>query len=83
MKNVAFVKWVKSNLLRAYTFSDETAPGDPQYLGFVDQAGNWVIMKVTALRVTFAKGTGDYHANFSQCENIEYLDYFKLLRNKS
>jgi len=78
MKSVVFVKWVKSNLLRGYTFSDNTEAGDPQYFGFVDQAGNWVIMKVTASKATFAKGTEDYNANFSNCENLVYSYYFKL-----
>jgi len=78
MRDVAFVKWVKSDLLRAYTYTDATAAGDPQYLGFVDKAGNWTIMKVTALGVKFAKGTANYNANFSNCENLGYSYYFKL-----
>jgi len=82
MRTVTFIKWVKSNLLRGYEFSDETAPGDPQYLGFVDKSGNWCIMKVTALGVTFAKGTEDYHANFSNCEGLTYSYYFKLFRSQ-
>ena len=82
MRDVAFVKWVKSDLLRGYIFSDNTAAGDPQYFGFVDQAGNWCIMKVTALGVTFAKGTANYNANFSNCENLDYSYYFELSWDK-
>lgn len=78
MRDVAFVKWVKSNLLRCYIFIENTAAGDPQYFGFEDESGNWCIMKVTALGATFAKGTSDYHANFSSCASLTYLDYFKL-----
>ncbi len=78
MRDVAFVKWVKTKLLRGYTFSNETAAGDPQYLGFVDKSGNWYIMKVTASGATFAKGTANYAANFSNCVNLVYSYYFKL-----
>jgi len=82
MREVAFIKWVKTKLLRDYTFSDETAAGDPQYLGFVKESGAWCIMKVTALGAQFAKGASDYHANFSNCENLDYSYYFKLSRSQ-
>ena len=78
MRDVAFVKWVKSDLLRGYIFIENTAAGDPQYFGFEDQAGKWVIMKVTALGAKFAKGTSDYHANFSNCASLTYSYYSKL-----
>ena len=83
MRDVAFIKWVKDKLLRGYTFKEETAPGDPQYLGFEDESGNWCIMKLTASGATFAKGSVDYHANFSNCENLDYSYYFNLFRSQA
>ena len=61
-----------------YKFSDNTATGDPQYFGYVTKDQDWYIMKLTASGARFAKGSGNYAANFSNAANLTYYYFFEL-----
>ncbi len=61
-----------------YKFSDNTASGDPQYFGYVDKDENWYVMKFTATGARFAKGSGNYAANFANCPNLTYSYFYEL-----
>lgn len=61
-----------------YKFSDNTAPGDPQFLGYVDKDQNWYIMKLTSSGARFANGVGNYATNWGNRESLTYYYFFEL-----
>lgn len=61
-----------------YVIHDRDEGGAIEYFGYVDIYENWIIKRVTASSVRYAKGSGDYADNYSDRAILTYDYLFNL-----
>lgn len=64
-----------------FEISDEDISGDPQYFGYLDQDGSWLIHEynMTAGTHRYAVGTESYAANWANKAGLSYGYYSALV----
>lgn len=76
--NVDTLEWEnaiggETSPLSRYAITDMDDSADPAYYGYVDQAGNWYIMRMTtAGEVRYAKGASGYAAAWADKAGQSY-----------
>jgi len=63
-----------------FEISDEDISGDPQYFGYLDQDGSWLIHEYNIAAGThrYIVGTEDYSANWAAKAGLTYVLYSAL-----
>ena len=69
-----------SEFLKDYHISDMESTGNPSvpnphYFGYVNKDCNWYIMKVTNVTTRYARGSGDYDANWDDRASHTYHNF--------
>lgn len=64
-------------VLSEYKVSDIDDTGSPQYFGFVDKAGGWYILELTATQARYIKGSSDYTTNWTGRTGLSYQYYYQ------
>lgn len=62
--------------LAEYHISDLDISSDPKYKGYVDEDGNWYILKETASSFRYVKGSSSYSTNWTNRASLTY-DYYQ------
>lgn len=65
--------------LASYICSDlDENIGGNSYYGFIDVAGNWYIMRVTAVDIRYVKGSSEYTTNWTGRMSLTY-NYYNIV----
>lgn len=59
--------------LNGYSISDMDTTSDPKYFGYMDDSGEWYIMKMTtSSEFRYVRGSTDYSTNWTNRASLSY-----------